>query len=238
MLSCLVWTRGLWVFSLAVCSCPVLHMAGDLFCWPCACVFVLCEHMAFVLVFCVPCTLMLIVLTPPILFPDYWFICPTCLPSLPSSFASFIYIYIYAFSRRFYPKAIQAIHFFISMCIPWELNPWPFGQLRQCSTTEPQEHFIISLCLQSCASSSSNVSCSYLVLSCLALPCPALPCPAKPCHASCPAFPLRGSFSLFVLSIFPIKTHSPASVSPRLILSSTTLTLILYYNTLYYSILL
>ncbi len=29
MLSCLVWTRGLWVFSLAACSCPVLHMAGD-----------------------------------------------------------------------------------------------------------------------------------------------------------------------------------------------------------------
>ncbi len=28
---CLVWTRGLWVFSLAACSCPVLHMAGDLF---------------------------------------------------------------------------------------------------------------------------------------------------------------------------------------------------------------
>ncbi len=37
LLSCLVWTRGLWVFSLAACSCPVLHMAGNLFCWPCAC---------------------------------------------------------------------------------------------------------------------------------------------------------------------------------------------------------
>ncbi len=44
----------------------------------CACVFVLCEHMAFVLVFCVPCALMSIVLTPPILLPDYWLICPTC----------------------------------------------------------------------------------------------------------------------------------------------------------------
>ncbi len=31
MLSCLVWTCGLWVFSSAACSCPVLHMAGDLF---------------------------------------------------------------------------------------------------------------------------------------------------------------------------------------------------------------
>ncbi len=68
---CLVWTCGLWVFSLAACSCPVLHMAGDLFCWPCACVFVLCEHIAFVLVFSVSCALMLIVLTPPILLPDY-----------------------------------------------------------------------------------------------------------------------------------------------------------------------
>ncbi len=31
MLSCLVWTHGLWVFSLATRSCPVLHMACDLF---------------------------------------------------------------------------------------------------------------------------------------------------------------------------------------------------------------
>ncbi len=69
---------------------PVLHMAGDLFCWRCACVFDLCENMAFVLVFYVPCVLMSIVFTPPILLPDYWLICPTCLPSLPSSFAHFI----------------------------------------------------------------------------------------------------------------------------------------------------
>ncbi len=34
--------------------------------------------MAFVFVFCVPCALMSIVLTPPILLPDYWLICPTC----------------------------------------------------------------------------------------------------------------------------------------------------------------
>ncbi len=72
----IVWVCGL-EFSLVTCSCPVLHMAGDLFCWSCACVFVLCEHMAFVLVFCVPCALMSIVLTLPILFPDYWLVCPT-----------------------------------------------------------------------------------------------------------------------------------------------------------------
>ncbi len=53
MLSCLVWTRGLWVFSLAACSCPVLHMAGDLFAGH-VLVFLFCEHVASVLVFCVP----------------------------------------------------------------------------------------------------------------------------------------------------------------------------------------
>ncbi len=76
-------------------------MAGDLFCWPCACVFVLCEHMAFVLVFCVPCALMLIVLTPPILFSDYWLICPTRLSSLPSSFAPFIISFVFAVLCQF-----------------------------------------------------------------------------------------------------------------------------------------
>ncbi len=38
---------------------------------------------------------------------------------------------------------IQAIHFFVSMCVPWELNPQPFALLTQCSTTEPQEHCMI-----------------------------------------------------------------------------------------------
>ncbi len=26
------------------------------------------------------------------------------------------------------------------MRVPWELNPWSFALLTQCSTTEPQEH--------------------------------------------------------------------------------------------------
>ncbi len=35
--------------------------------------------------------------------------------------------------------------FFVSMCVPWELNPQPFALLMQCFTTEPLEHkhFII-----------------------------------------------------------------------------------------------
>ncbi len=30
--------------------------------------------------------------------------------------------------------------FFVSMCVPWELNPKYVVLLTQCSTTEPQEH--------------------------------------------------------------------------------------------------
>ncbi len=57
------------------------------------------------------------------------------------------YIYIYAFSRRFYPKQLTVhsgytFYFFISMCVPWGLNPQPFALLTQCSTTEPQERLI------------------------------------------------------------------------------------------------
>ncbi len=76
-------------FSLAAC----FHVLMSCFkhgwwfvCWPCACVFVLCEHVASVLVFCVPCALMSIWL----LLPVYWLIFPSCSPSLPSSFAPFI----------------------------------------------------------------------------------------------------------------------------------------------------
>ncbi len=53
----------------------------------------------------------------------------------------YIYIYMYAFSRRFYPKRLKvhsAYTFFISMCVPLELNPQPFALLTQCPTTEPQ----------------------------------------------------------------------------------------------------
>ncbi len=57
------------------------------------------------------------------------------------------YIYIYAFSRRFYPKQL-AVHssytyLFFGQYVwdtYWELNPQPFALLTQCSTTEPQEH--------------------------------------------------------------------------------------------------
>jgi len=52
-------------------------------------------------------------------------------------------IYIYAFSRCFYPKQLT-LHsrytlFFVSMCVHWELY---FALLTQCSTTEP--HVIVT----------------------------------------------------------------------------------------------
>ncbi len=54
-------------------------------------------------------------------------------------------IYIYAFSRRFYPKRLTIafrLYIFISMCVPWESNPQPFALVMQCSTTEPHRNKI------------------------------------------------------------------------------------------------
>ncbi len=56
---------------------------------------------------------------------------------------SHTHIYIYAFSRRFYPKRLTitfSLYIFISMCVPWESNPQPFALLTQCSTTEPHRN--------------------------------------------------------------------------------------------------
>ncbi len=56
--------------------------------------------------------------------------------------------YIYAFSRRFYPKGLtehSGYTFIVSTCVPWESNPQPFALLTQCSTTEPQEQLFYSV---------------------------------------------------------------------------------------------
>ncbi len=50
-----------------------------------------------------------------------------------------IYIYADAFIQSDL-QCIQGIHFFVSMCVPWELNPQPFALLMQCSTIELHEH--------------------------------------------------------------------------------------------------
>ncbi len=83
-----------------------------------------------------------------------WFIPPSTVPkrhpinnSLMWTVCIYIYIYIYAFSRCFYPKRLT-VHSgytcFVSMCVPWELNPQPFALLTQCSTTESQGHLHVT----------------------------------------------------------------------------------------------
>ncbi len=37
---------------------------------------------------------------------------------------------------------VQAIHIFVSMCVPREWNPQYFALLTQCSTTEPQGQLV------------------------------------------------------------------------------------------------
>ncbi len=59
------------------------------------------------------------------------------------------YIYIYAFSRRFYPKRLTAhstvqcilCYTFCQYVCFLGIEPTTFALLTQCSTTEPQEHF-------------------------------------------------------------------------------------------------
>ncbi len=60
-----------------------------------------------------------------------------------------------ALSKATY-SAIRLYFFFISMCVPWELNPRPFVLLTQCSTTEPQDQINIYLYIYNENSSSKK----------------------------------------------------------------------------------
>ncbi len=64
----------------------------------------------------------------------------------PVDLQEYFNIYIYAFSRRFYPKRLT-VHsgytFFVSMCVPWESNPQPLRCQHNALTTEPQEYIYI-----------------------------------------------------------------------------------------------
>ncbi len=70
-----------------------------------------------------------------------------CYCNVNPAWLTFI-LYIYAFSRHFYPKQLT-VHsgyaIFVSMCVPWQLNPQPFALLLQCSTTEPQEYTCLNM---------------------------------------------------------------------------------------------
>ncbi len=180
--------------------------------------------MAFVLVVCVPCALMSIVLTPTILLPDYWLICPTCLPSLPSSFAPFI----------------------IFLCLPCPALPCPAlpcpalpCPVLSCPVLSCP---VLSCPILSCPVLSCPVlalpcvvlCCAVLccpVLSCPVLSCPVLSCPCQACQLSC--FPSHGVVFVAVLLIFLlIKAHHSAPLSPHLIPSSPTLTACLSFQSL------
>ncbi len=103
---------NMWLMSFLI-SCVFMSCFAHgwwFVCWPCACVSVLCEHVASVLVFCVPRALMSIFLTPPILLPVYWLIFPSCFPPLPSSFAPFI----------------------ISLCLQFRVGSLPYVRCRPC----------------------------------------------------------------------------------------------------------
>ncbi len=56
-----------------------------------------------------------------------------------------IYIYIYAFSRRFYPKQYNTfrLYIFCQYVCTLGIEPTTFALLTQCSTTEPQEHTVL-----------------------------------------------------------------------------------------------
>ncbi len=58
------------------------------------------------------------------------------------------YIYIYAFSRRFYPKRLTIafrLYIFCQYMCSLESNPQPFALLTQCSTTEPHRNTTLHL---------------------------------------------------------------------------------------------
>ncbi len=57
------------------------------------------------------------------------------------------YIYIYAFSRCFYPKRLTVhlgYNFFCQYMCSLGIEPTTFALLTQCSTTEPQEHIPVA----------------------------------------------------------------------------------------------
>ncbi len=63
----------------------------------------------------------------------------------------YIYTYIYAFSRRFYPKRLTVHSGYTCFCqymCSLGIEPTTFALLTQCSTTEPQEHMHhVSTCI-------------------------------------------------------------------------------------------
>ncbi len=61
--------------------------------------------------------------------------------SFQNSISAFFLTYLVDAFIQSELQCIQAIHFFVSMCVPLGIEPTTFALLTQCSTTEPQELF-------------------------------------------------------------------------------------------------
>ncbi len=140
-------------------------------CWPCACVFVLCEHVASVLVFCVPCALMSICLDPTHLVTCLLINFPQLLSLVTLLICSLYNLLVFAVPCGF-----------VAIC--------RFIVLSPVQSSPVQSSPVLSCPVQSSPVQSSPVL-SCPVLSCPVLSCPVLSCPVlsvSPVQSS-PFFP-------------------------------------------------
>ncbi len=189
IMSCL----NTWLMSFLISYMFVSCFAHGLWfvCWPCACVFVLCEHMAFVLVFSVSCALIHLVT---------WLL--VNLPHL-SSFVTLLICSLYN------------LLVFAVLCQFGIVSPWMYSALPCPALSCPVLPCPVLSCpVLSCPVLSCPVlSCPVLscpVLSCPVLSCPVLSCPVQPCLAKplpCSCFSPRGSFCCCFCFILLIKAN-------------------------------
>ncbi len=110
LISCVLvscFAHGWWFLLLAMCLC---------FCFVWA-------H-GFVFVFCVPCALMSIVLTPPILLPDYWLICPTCVSLVTLLICSLFILLVLAFLCQFVVVPLYPVPALPCLVLPCLVMPF------------------------------------------------------------------------------------------------------------------
>ncbi len=121
-------------------------------------------------------------LTPPILFPDYWLICPTWFPFVTLLICSLYKLLVFAILCQF---VAECFLFLPCLALPCLALPCPCPALPCPALPCP-------------------------ALPCPALPCPALPSLAKPCQLYC--FLLRGSLGCLFCFILFLWSPSPARV--------------------------
>ncbi len=112
-------------------------------------------------------------------------------------------------------QCIQAIHFFISTCVPWEMNPQSIVLLTQCSTTEPQEylHGLMMLLYYSSHPDNCIHSTEFLAVLCYVHSSPALlqlprfPTDPVPCFPDCWAFCHQHFTQAFQFGSVPVQVQ-------------------------------